>query len=52
MKLSVNDISAQNLIMKKEGEGSWEAAERHAESWIKANRRIFDGWLNAARAAK
>ena len=52
MKLSVNDISAQNLIMKKEGEGGWEAAERHADSWIKANQRTFDAWLNAARSAK
>jgi len=52
MELSVNDISAQNLIMKKEGEGGWEAAERHADSWIKANQRTFDAWLNAARSAK
>ncbi len=51
MSLSVNDVSAQNLKMKDKGEGGWKAAERHADAWIKANRKTFDGWLDAARAA-
>ena len=51
MNISVNDVSAQNLKMKEEGQGGWEAAERHSDAWIKANRRTFDVWLNAARAA-
>jgi len=51
MALSVNDVSAQNLKMKDKGEGTWKAAERHADAWIAANRKTFDGWLEAARAA-
>ncbi|WP_028879775.1 glycine betaine/L-proline ABC transporter substrate-binding protein ProX [Terasakiella pusilla] len=51
IKVSVNDVSAQNLKMKDKGEGGWEAAERHADAWIAANRDKFDGWLNAAREA-
>lgn len=51
MSVSVNDMSAQNLKMKEKGQGGWDAAVRHADAWIAANREIFDGWLNAARNA-
>ncbi len=51
MAVSVNDISAQNLKMKEKGQGGWDAALRHADAWIAANRKTFDSWLNAARAA-
>ena len=51
MSVSVNDVSAQNLKMKEKGQGGWDAAVRHADAWIGANRTIFDAWLNAARAA-
>ncbi|OEJ69675.1 glycine betaine/L-proline ABC transporter substrate-binding protein ProX [Magnetovibrio blakemorei] len=51
MNVSVNDVSAQNLKMKEKGEGGWKAAERHADAWIAANRKTFDSWLEAARAA-
>jgi glycine betaine/proline transport system substrate-binding protein len=51
MAVSVNDISAQNLKMKEKGQGGWDAAVRHADAWIAANRQTFDGWLDAARAA-
>ncbi|NVK19061.1 MAG: glycine betaine/L-proline ABC transporter substrate-binding protein ProX [Methylocystaceae bacterium] len=51
ISLSVNDVSGQNLKMKEKGEGGWKAAERHADAWIAANRKTFDGWLDAARAA-
>jgi len=50
MKLSVNDINAQNLRMNQ-GEKSSEAIDRHVEAWIKANRTAYDGWLADARAA-
>jgi glycine betaine/proline transport system substrate-binding protein len=50
MKLSANDISAQNLKMR-DGEDSEADIERHTEAWIAANREIFDGWLEEARAA-
>jgi glycine betaine/proline transport system substrate-binding protein len=51
MRLSVKDVSAQNLKMRKKGQGGWKAAERHADSWIKANKKMFEGWLDEARAA-
>lgn len=51
LSVSVNDVSAQNLKMKEKGQGGWDAAVRHADAWIAANRKTFDGWLDAARAA-
>lgn len=50
MKLSANDISAQNLRMR-DGEKSAEDIERHADSWIKANQKTFDGWIAEALKA-
>ncbi|WP_431686603.1 glycine betaine/L-proline ABC transporter substrate-binding protein ProX [Hahella sp. NBU794] len=50
MKISANDISAQNLRMR-DGEDSAAEIERHADGWIKANQKKFDGWLEQARAA-
>ena len=51
IQLPANDVSAQNLLMQKDGEGSWEASERHADNWIKSNKATFDGWIEAAIAA-
>ena len=51
MQVSPSAVSAQNLIMREQGEGTWEASERHADAWIKANRQLFDSWLEQARAA-
>ncbi len=50
MKLSNNDISAQNLRMR-DGEKSAADIERHANAWIKANQATFDGWIKEALAA-
>jgi len=50
MKLSANDISAQNLRMR-DGEKSEADIARHTDAWIKANQATFDGWLEAARQA-
>lgn len=50
MKLSSNDISAQNRRMR-EGEKSYRQIERHADSWIRAHQTQFDSWLNEAREA-
>jgi glycine betaine/proline transport system substrate-binding protein len=50
MKVSANDISAENLLMRN-GEKSHEDISRHADAWIKANQKKFDGWLKEARAA-
>ncbi len=51
MQVSVNDVNAQNLLMRKKGQSGWKAAERHADAWIKHNQKIFDGWIAAAKAA-
>jgi glycine betaine/proline transport system substrate-binding protein len=50
MKLSANDISAQNLRMR-DGEDTPEDIDRHVAAWIKANQSTFDGWLDEARKA-
>lgn len=50
MKLSNNDISAQNLRMR-DGEKSAADIERHADAWIRANKAIFDGWIEQAMKA-
>ncbi len=50
MKLSANDISAQNLKMR-DGEDSAKDIERHADAWIRAHQKTFDGWVETARKA-
>ena len=50
MRLPVADITAQNNAMN-EGQSSERDVERHTEGWIKAHQTLFDGWLDAARAA-
>jgi glycine betaine/proline transport system substrate-binding protein len=50
MRVSNNDISAQNLRMR-DGEDSEKAIERHADAWIRANQKRFDGWIDAAMQA-
>jgi len=47
MKLSTNDISAQNLRMR-DGEDSAKDIERHANAWIRANQAKFDAWIAEA----
>ncbi|CPR17503.1 glycine betaine/L-proline ABC transporter substrate-binding protein ProX [Brenneria goodwinii] len=52
MKLSINDINAQNQSMHN-GQSSQQDIERHANGWIKAHQQLFDGWVKtAAEAAK
>ncbi len=50
MKLSANDISAQNKRMR-DGEKSAADIERHTNAWIRANQQKFDGWIKAAEQA-
>ena len=45
MKLSANDISAENLAMRN-GEDSPEDIERHADAWIKGHQDQFNQWLD------
>jgi len=51
MKLDVNDISGQNMLMSK-GENKDEDIKRHAKMWIKANQKIFNSWIRQAKSAK
>ena len=50
MKISANDINAQNLRMR-DGEKSMADIERHADAWIKAHQQAFDGWIQQALEA-
>lgn len=50
MKVSVNDINAQNLRMSH-GENQPKDVERHTDSWIKAHQKTFDGWIAQSLAA-
>ena len=50
MKLSTNDISAQNLRMR-DGENTAADVARHTDAWIRAHQSTWNGWLDAARKA-
>ncbi|MDP3842761.1 MAG: glycine betaine/L-proline ABC transporter substrate-binding protein ProX [Oxalobacteraceae bacterium] len=50
MQLPIADISAQNLRMSK-GENKPADIERHANGWINAHQKTFDGWIAQALAA-
>ena len=51
MQVPAVDVSAENLKMQDKGEGGWAAAGRHADAWIQAHQKTFDGWIKAAIAA-
>ena len=50
MKVPLADISAQNRLLN-DGQNSQRDFERHADSWIKAHQKTFDGWIAQAMAA-
>ena len=50
MKMNINDVSAQNLMMSK-GHNSSSDIESHANGWIKAHQAQFDAWLKEAKKA-
>lgn len=50
MKLNINDISAENLMMQK-GQNKPADIEAHADAWIKAHQKQFDSWIEQAKAA-
>ncbi|MFM2479471.1 glycine betaine/L-proline ABC transporter substrate-binding protein ProX [Celerinatantimonas sp. MCCC 1A17872] len=50
MKLSVNDISAENLMMRK-GQASEDDIRGHATAWIQAHQTEFNQWIKEAKAA-
>ncbi|MFK4754303.1 MULTISPECIES: glycine betaine/L-proline ABC transporter substrate-binding protein ProX [Oceanospirillaceae] len=50
MKLPINAVSAENRMIAN-GDDSVADIERHADLWIKANQKTFDGWVKTALAA-
>ena len=50
MQIPINDISRQNQLLR-EGESKASDINRHADAWIKAHQKTFDGWIAQAKAA-
>lgn len=50
MKLKVNDVSAENLMMRQ-GQSSDADIQVHADEWIKAHQKIFNRWITVAKQA-
>ncbi|WP_165313731.1 glycine betaine/L-proline ABC transporter substrate-binding protein ProX [Vibrio ziniensis] len=50
MKLNINDVSAENMMMSQ-GHNSAKDIEAHANGWIKANQKLFDSWIETAKKA-
>lgn len=50
MKLNINDVSAENMMMSQ-GHNSAKDIEAHTNGWIKANQKTFDSWIETAKKA-
>lgn len=50
MKLNINDVSAQNMMMRQ-GKNSAADIEAQTDAWIKAHQETFDNWINTAKQA-
>jgi len=50
MQLPISDISTQNRLMH-DGQNKPVDIERHTNEWIKGHQKIFDGWIQQAKAA-
>ncbi|MGF1733844.1 glycine betaine/L-proline ABC transporter substrate-binding protein ProX [Photobacterium satsumensis] len=50
IKLNINDVSAQNMMMSQ-GKNSTADIESHVNGWIKANQKQFDAWVAEAKKA-
>ncbi|MGF1724341.1 glycine betaine/L-proline ABC transporter substrate-binding protein ProX [Photobacterium nomapromontoriensis] len=50
IKLNINDVSAQNMIMSQ-GKNSSADIESHANAWIKSHQATFNTWLDEAKQA-
>lgn len=50
VRIPLQDIFAQNAKMQG-GENKASDVERHADEWVAKNRKLYDSWLTAARAA-
>jgi len=51
MKLNVNDVSGENMLMSK-GENKEKDIKRHAKKWVAQNQSMIDGWIKIAKKAK
>lgn len=51
IKLDVNDISGQNMLMAN-GQNKEKDIERHAKLWLEKNSAKVDAWIKEAKAAK
>ena len=51
MKLSVNDVSGQNMLMRN-GQKKPSDIKKHVQMWIKGNSTKVDSWIKQAKAAK
>jgi len=51
VKLNVNDISGENMLMSK-GQNKESDIKNHAKMWIKSNQTKIDLWIEAAKAVK
>lgn len=50
MKVNINDVSAENMMMSK-GKNTPADIEAHANGWIKAHQKLFNSWIEQAKAA-
>jgi len=51
VKLSVNDVSGQNMLMRN-GQKEPKDIKRHVNRWIEANKTQVNTWIKEAKAAK
>jgi len=51
VKLSVNDVSGQNMLMRN-GQKEPKDIKNHVTRWLKANKTQVDAWIKEAQAAK
>jgi len=50
IKLNINDVSAQNMMMSK-GKNSSADIQSHVNGWVKANNALFNSWIKEAKKA-
>jgi len=51
VKLSVNDVSGQNMLMAN-GQNKEKDIQRHVKAWMKSNEAKVNAWIKEAKAAK
>lgn len=50
IKLSVNDVSGQNMLMAN-GQNKEKDIEKHVQTWLETNKTTVDAWIKEAKAA-